>query len=100
MNTTIERVTLPALNRPATGASSCLKASAIGFTTRHSTYLFTWIQGQREGVLTCLSGTFSGSVVMLPVEEFRDMAWVRSVIDIPGQFTCTEITSVDRGAAS
>lgn len=84
------KVDMPSVNR----------ASAIGFTTRNSQYLFTWLQGEVYGVMVCLSGTFVGDVVRIQVECIRDLAWPGERLHIPGIFTSSTIVSVDRGAAS
>lgn len=73
---------------------------AIRFQTTNSDYLFTWKAGDREGTLTCLSGTFAGDVTVLQVEPFRDLAWVGEIVHIPGEFRSTTIVTVDRSAAA
>lgn len=88
------------LTKPRVGAPCVRRGGAIRFTTRNSTYLFTWVHAQPVGVLVCLAGTFAGDVVSLDVEPFRDLAWPGERVDIPGYFTSTVITSVDRGASS
>ena len=46
-------------------------AERVMFHTRNSTYLFTWIPGQQQGVLTCMTGTFPGVSKVMPVEPFH-----------------------------